>query len=131
MENKISRETAENIFQEFLDYYDLDLEEVTEEQAKAWKPSQEKIIKAIMKGRLEIKTEDSFLITQHLKGGETIDYKEITGQAKVTMDKEKGEYGKMYALLGSLSGLGSAALRKMNGRDVSLAETIGFFFLMV
>ena len=131
MENKISRDTAEGTFQEFLDYYDIAIDEVTEDQANAWKPSEQKIIKAIMRGRLEIVTDDNFLIIQHLKGGEKVEYKEITGKSKVVMDKEKGEYGKMYALLGSLSGLGQTAIKKMNGRDVSLAETIGFFFLMV
>ena len=83
-----------------------------------------------MKGILEIKTEDEFLIIQTLKNGTRLEYVEITGKAKVMMDKEKGNHGKMYALLGSLSGLGSKALKDMKGVDVSLAETLGFFFLL-
>jgi len=131
MESKISRERAEEIFQDFLDYYDLSIDDVSEDERNAFPSGQRKIIKSIMNGTVEIETEEGYLVTQHLKNGSKIEYKEITGKSKLQMDKQKGNFGKVYALLGSLSGLGAKPFSDMKGKDISIAETLGFFFLMV
>ena len=131
MENKISKESAEISFESFLDYYDIDKEDLTDEEKLPFEQGKRRIIKAIRTGRLEITIDDKLVITQNVKGGQTIEYQEVTGKAKMEMDKEKGNYGKVYALLGSLSGLGGGAFKKLSGKDLSLAETLGAVFLLV
>ena len=133
---KISRESAEAELKRFLDYYEIDGGDFNEEQLKAHEQSKERIIKAIRLGRLEV-GEDGFTLIQTLRDpvGEssTITYGELRGKAKVSM-KSKSDtdyYGRCYAVLGALSGLGDTAIINLRGVDLSLAECIGSIFLQV
>lgn len=137
MENKLklSEKSAKENLQEMLDYYEIDLDDIEDKVVKsAVKSGLKRLIKAIRLGRLEIKIEDEFKIIQITRSGkETITYREIDGDSKSAMSTkdEKDWYGKSYALMGSLSGLGESAIRKMKGVDISLVEVLGMIFLQV
>lgn len=131
----ISEEVARDQFQEFLDYYDLDPSVMPEDQRAAFESSASRIIKAVRSGKLEFGQDGT--VKQFLKKpvGEVseIKYEELSGMHKVAMKSKKGEdhYGRMYALLGSLSGLGEMGIMKLKGADLSVAESVGIIFLQV
>jgi len=137
----ISEEVAQNEFQNVLDFYDIDFDDIKEERVKnGMESSMRKIIRAIRKGNLTIKEnpEGVPIIIQTLrrrqdKMPETIEYGEPGGKAKIAMSKaaDNDHYGKLYALLGSISGLGHAKITMLKGVDMSLAECIGTIFLQV
>jgi hypothetical protein len=135
---KISKESAEEHFKIFLDYYEIDLDEEDDDEVRsANKSIKKKIVKAIQLGRIEFKEEnDTLNVYQHLKhsiqGIESpLVYKEPTGYSKIAM-KESGkedQYGKLYHLLGGMCGHGKAPFLKMRGKDLSVAESLGLLFL--
>jgi hypothetical protein len=133
--NFASKETAKNELKKMLDYYEIEIEEIEDEKLKtAIENSYNRLIKAVMKNRLRINLNDGIEIIQKLKDGTTeIKYKEINGKAKTAMagKKEDDFYGKAYALMGSLSGLGEAAISSLKGVDLSLVEVLGLIFLAV
>lgn len=123
-----------NEIKKLFDYYEIDLEHIeVPELKKAIQAGYDRLLKAVAKNRLEIKTENGIQVIQTLKNGETITYREIDGIAKSEMaGKEANDYyGKSYALMGSLSGLGEAAIKKLKGVDLSLCEVLGLIFLSV
>lgn len=133
--NFASKETAKNELKKMLDYYEIEIEEIEDEKLKtAIENSYNRLVKAVMKGRLKVKLENGIEIIQKLKDGTTeIKYKEINGKAKTAMagKKEDDFYGKAYALMGSLSGLGESAISSLKGVDLSLVEVLGLIFLAV
>lgn len=132
----ISEEVAEAQVDLFCNYYDIDLSDSAESQKEAVETARKKIIRAIRFGEMEISLddEDDPIIKQMIpiKGGGTtdIEYGVLSGKHKKAMTKQE-EFGKMYSLLGSLSGLGETAISKLKGRHLSTAECIGMFFLQV
>lgn len=139
--NVISEENAEDQIKELFDYYDIDLEDYAglkikgTDTKKALEVSRRKIIKAIKKGRLEISNgEEGFIITQTLKGTYSsmtqLQYKPISGRAKVAMDKYEGDDARMYGLLAAMSGVEAGNIQALVGPDLSTAECLGGFFLL-
>ena len=134
---KLSHETAEQQFNVLADYYEIDGEGATQAQKERADVIKAKIIKAIRLGRVEISNEGGIKVKQHLRNpaGEvaTIDYAEISGKAKIATGgkTENDHYGRIYALLGSVSGLGETAILSLKGVDLSLAECLGAYFLEV
>jgi hypothetical protein len=136
MENKLklSEKSAKENLQKMLDYYEIDIDDIEEKEVRrAVKSGLKRLIKSMMKGRLEIKIEEEFQVIQTTKNGEKIIYREIDGKAKTSManKEEKDYYGKSYALMGSLSNLGESAITSMKGVDLSLVEVLGMIFLQV
>lgn len=140
LEMRISQENAEKEMEKYLAYFDLNIDELKSEQSNsdrrdALQSSYDRLIKAVRKGRLEVKTDggedgDEIQLIQTVGkiGKETkLIYKELSGAAKVAMkDAETNDdYGRVYALAGSLNGLGMAGMKKLKGRDLSTAESIG------
>jgi plasmid stabilization system protein ParE len=130
-----SRKVAEQEIEKMLDYYEIDIDEIEDKDLKrAIRGSFDRLIKAVRLGRLEIKLEDGIKIVQKLRDGSTkIEYREIDGVAKTAMagKQDADYYGKSYALMGSLSNLGEAAIKKLKGPDLSLVEVLGMIFLSV
>lgn len=130
----LSEEVAEDQVQLFFDYYDLDIDDISEEQARVFEMSLSRIKKAVRKGKLEFAEIGGVVkITQHLKNDTTLIYDEISGRSKLAM-KNKADtdnYGKIYSLCGSLTGIGESGISKLKGADMSLAECIGALFLQV
>ncbi len=47
------------------------------------------------------------------------------------MKNHDDQYGRIFSLLGGLSGKGIEVFMKMKGRDLTLAECLGSLFLIV
>ena len=135
----ISEENAREQVQVFLDYYEISLEDIKNTEAKNGLDSTlDKLTKQIMLGKLEVREDGGEIkVTQHLKKplGESkeIEYHELSGKHKVAM-KDKGEkdfYGRIYAMMGSVSGLGETAIVSLKGTDLSVVECLGALYLNV
>lgn len=143
-QNKISRESAELAVDEFFDYYEIDPEDEEPDTRAQLIKAKNKLIKAVMKGRLEFKEEQNkrgiseMIVYQHLKkpfqnGTDHFRYKEMGGLAKVAM-KGAGENdfaGKMQSLMGYLSDSSAGIIADMKGADYSLAESLALVFLLL
>jgi hypothetical protein len=133
-EKRFSAETARGEIQKILDWYLVDLADMTNEKEKsAVMMSIDRLTRAVRAGLLEVKTEAGLQVVQILKSGkDVITYEEIGGEAKCSMDgiPVENHYTRMYTLLGSLSGLGFAAIKKLKGVDNSVAESLGTLFLL-
>lgn len=133
----LSEENAEEQFNLLLEYYDID-EPEDDDLKKAFGMAKRKLIKAIRKGRLEIKEENGLKVYQNLSQKYTqmespIVYGEVCGKAKIAMREasDNDNYGKIYALLGGLTGNGSGQIKVLKGIDLAIAENLGSVFLMV
>jgi hypothetical protein len=133
----VSIEVARGQLQKFLDYYLIESELVNESSREAFDTSCDRMISAIKNGRLEINDQDGISIIQHLISPpgdvSTVTYGVLTGHAKVAMKSksEKDNYGRMYTVLGSLSGMGEGGIVALKGADLGLAECIGMLFMQV
>lgn len=130
----LSEEAASETFQELLDFYDIDFEDIVNDQgSEAAKTLRNKFIRAIRKGRIETNLSDDpaqgFQIIQHTMDKKTFTYNEYNARAAEESDKGKGVSASQYRLLGSLSGKGTA-IKKMRGPDLKLAEYIAVLFLL-
>ena len=126
-----------------MDYYDLDISDYDDVEVDGTKASvairvsKKKLIKAIRKGRLEIKDEDGEMIvlqrlTAKYKNRTELKYKPLSGSAKIAQSKFKSDdhNGRMYAMLGSMSGEGASAIIGLKGPDLTTAECLGGLFLL-
>lgn len=137
-EKGISKESAQQVFDGILDYYDIDFEDIVNDQGKEGaKTLQNKFIRAIMKGRVETNMSDDpkkgFQIIQHLSTGKSITYNEYNATAAEESDKGKGSSEMQYRLLASLAGKGIPYIKNSSifrGPDVKLAEYIAVIFLL-
>ena len=131
----LTKENAKNELQKMLDYYEIEIDELEDDDLKkAIQQGYDRLVKAVRLGRLEVKIENGIKIIQKLRDGtKTIEYREIDGKAKTEMAGKKVDdnYGKAYALMGALSGLGEGAIKNLKGVDLSLAEVLGLIFLSV
>lgn len=131
---KLSKESAKNELKKMLDYYEIDIDEIEDEQLKnVILQGYDRMIKAVRLGRLQVKLENGIEIIQTLRNGTVIKYREIDGEAKAQMAGKKPDdmYGKSYALMGALSEEGESAIKKLKGVDLSLVEVLGMIFLAV
>ena len=133
-ELKLSAEAAQEVFQSILDFYDIDFDDIVNDQGKDGAQTlKNKFIRAIRKGRIETKLNDDsekgFQIIQHTMDDLTFAYNEYNAKAAEESDKAKGVSAAQYRLLGSLSGKG-LAVKKMRGPDLKLAEYIAILFLL-
>jgi len=137
--DKISAKVAQDQLDQLLNKYDIDIDDApNKEQKKVLETSFHRIKKSIRRGFLEIKVDDQsgkLVVVHHLqeKKGTTVEYKGISGKNKIEMKEreEQDQYGKIYAMMGSLSGLGYSAIRDFEGIDMSIAESLGSIFLLV
>ncbi len=132
---KLSRESAKEILNKMMEYYEIEIDEIEDEKLKAAiQGSYDRAINSIRRGRLQVKIENGEIkVTQTTRKGGVFEYREIDGESKTVMDAYPGDaiYKRAYALLGSLSGNGETAFKKMKGVDLSLAEVLGLLFLAV
>ena len=132
-EYKLSEESARHQLDQLYEYYEIDFDDSPKEIATALRATDRKLVKAVRHGRVEIALDDKgiILVTQNIRNGEPLVYREIDGQAKVAMgSKDDGDaYGKAYALMGSLCGLGETAITQLKSHDLSVVECLGTVFL--
>lgn len=142
LEQKINPEAAQQQVDLFLDYYEVELDDFEDKKVlNAIKTAMNKIKKAVMRCRIEIKLENnSLVILQTLKHPfdrtnasrmETIKYKSLRGQAKTRLKycDENDDYGKVYALMGGLCGEPDSTMQMLEGVDLTVVEAISSIFL--
>lgn len=129
----LNKDAAKDVVKKIFDYYEIEIDSIEDkEQKKFIQQNFDRLIKSARLGRLEVDTTDGIKIKQHLRDSDTIiQYKEIDGYAKKAMaGKDPNDfYGRIYAVLGSTSELGEAAISKLKGVDLGLAEVLGAIFL--
>ena len=135
----ISAEVAMDQVMEFLETYDIDVDAIENKKGKSGvESSLNKLVNYVRSGAVEIEKKDGKItITQHLsipKGDvTTLVYASIQGKNKVEMDgcEDNDRYTMIYQLVGSLCGIGSEGIKKLEGKDLSVAEVLGAIFLQI
>lgn len=131
-EAKISEESAQAQVLSLLEFYQIDLETMGPDQRRGIETSLSKLTGFVMQGLVVIAAPK---VMQNLRTPPgalaQIEYGEVTGKNMVAMDGRPVEdiYGRIYALLGSVSGLGEDAFRALKGIDLSVAENLGTVFI--
>jgi hypothetical protein len=131
-EAKISEESAQAQILSLLEFYQIDVETMGPDQKKAVDTSLAKVTAFVRQGMVDIQAPK---VIQHLRtppgAVSAIEYGEVTGKNMVAMDGRSTDdiYGRIYALLGSVSGLGEDAFRALKGIDLSVAENLGMLFI--
>lgn len=128
----ISKDAAEKVIKSITKYYEIDIDGMEDKEAKKFvKANYDRLVKSARLGRLKVDFTDGITVTQILRSGEELKYREIDGKAKAaTAGKEKDDfYGRIYAIMGSLCGLGENGILKLKGVDISLCEVLGAIFL--
>lgn len=130
---QISEESAQKELSTFLEYYEVEVEDMEDKARKAFDALLPVIIRGIRKGMIEFNNDDENgqCVVQTLRNKKVIKYKEMNGQAKMAMNKkaEDDASGQCYALLGSLCGEGETLISKLKGPDLKRAEHIGGMLL--
>jgi hypothetical protein len=135
--NRISEDVAADQVDMLLDYYDLTEDDIAEaEKNSGMSDILRKLKSFVRKGRLSIElVADEPKVTMHLKKPqgdiESFPIAIVGGRSKVAMkDKAATDYyGRIYAMMGVLTGFGEDAMREMKGPDLSCLETLGMVFL--
>lgn len=125
----LSEESAKEQLNILLDFYDVDLESLDEE-GKLKKLIERKLIRAIRQGKVEIENDtEGFVVKQNICNGTQFVYREISGMAKVQMDRFTKQHERLYALLGFLSKKPIEKVQQITGQDLAIAEYLGLIFL--
>lgn len=135
---KISKESAQKTFNELLEYYDIDFEDIVNERGKEGAQTlQNKFVRAIQNGKIETNLSSDpkkgFQIIQNLASGKTITYNEYNAEAAEASDRGTGVSSSQYLLLGKLSGKAEGYIKNpanFNGPDLRLAEHIALLFFL-
>lgn len=137
---KISEESAVEQLDILLEFYDIDKNDIEiEEGPEAVQTLMNGLIRAIRKGRLEIKVDSDgkLLVTQHLQHApgdiDVVDYNIVGQKARLAMDRVKStkEQERMCAFMGSLSGLGIQGVSNLVGADMGTMNRLATLFSMV
>jgi len=135
----LGEENAETEINIFLDYYDLWVDEITDkEQQQNLENAINSTILNIRKGYVAISEDEDgdVIIKQKLQKAKN-DIKEISYNSKrLTKAKRQmknadanDNFGKMYSLMGSLSGLGVDGVESLKGVDGKVLEGLSILFL--
>ncbi len=136
----ISEESAKEQLEALMEYYDIDKDDIEiEEGPEAVQTLMNGLVRAIRKGRLEIKldSDQKLVVTQHLKHppGDIadVDYSVVGQKARLAMDRVKStkEQERMCAFMGSLSGLGSTGIGSLVAADMGTMNRLATLFSMV
>lgn len=133
-EPKLSKESARKELQKFYDYYEVEKSDLSSDSQKALEGVESVVIKGFQNGYFEIVESDKgFCVMQRLKSNpeDTFTYKELNGEAKLAMSSKKEDdvSGRIYAMLGSLSGEGAAVIAQFKSSDLKRAEHFGSILL--
>jgi len=149
MDYQISEEVAQKQFDDFCEWYGLDFASLIKtaegtDYAAAIPMGRDRVLREIRAGHIEIREDStsdggsSLVVVQHLarpKAGQKpeIVYKELTGamRAGVKTSKDSNRTEDMYRLLARISGCDTQVFHGLRGRDIGIADAIGFLFLQV
>ena len=143
-EFKISEEAATAQVVDFLTYYDIDpdrlsqtegdLSKAEEMATKSLERTLDHLRDAIRAGRVEVERDKDgkMVVTQHLTGGDSLVYPELRARHKITMEKfdPEASHSRIYALMGALASVGDAGIKKLPTKDLSLVEVLGGLFIL-
>ena len=136
----ISEDSAIEQLEILMEFYDIDKNDIEiEEGVEAVQTLMNGLVRAIRKGRLEIKldSDQKLIVTQHLKHppGDIadVDYSVVGQKARLAMDRVKStkEQERMCAFMGSLSGLGVQGVSGLVGADMGTMNRLATLFSMV
>lgn len=137
MDGVISQEVAAGQIQQMLDFYGFYVEDLADPVRPAIESVLKQIERGVRLGLLEIEvSDDSCEIKQHLKKPisgipNPIVYRPPAGRSTIAIKDSGNNYENMYAFLGALCGEGPSIFLPMIGKDLSLAQALGVFFLQV
>ncbi len=136
---KLDKTSAQAEFDKFAEMYNIDPEYLPEgsDSQQAMLQSCAKMIDAIRLGYFEfIECDEGVKVKQNLRFPQgditSIEYTVMTGKHKRALDSVTGKnavYARVFALLGSLSGLGTTPFTQLKAVDYKNAELLGYFFL--
>ena len=136
----ISEDSAIEQLEILMEFYDIDKNDIEiEEGVEAVQTLMNGLVRAIRKGRLEIKldSDQKLIVTQHLKHppGDIadVDYSVVGQKARLAMDRVKStkEQERMCAFMGSLSGMGVQGVSGLVGADMGTMNRLATLFSMV
>lgn len=131
----VSEESAEAQLLLFVEYYDIDLENIKQnkQSEEVLEANYKSIVKRIRLGVISIEPgEDGApIVKQKMKNGDLYEYGEPTAESTIAKTKYKDEDNKMLSVLGSLCGHKMDDMRKLRGADRMAAFRIGSLFLPV
>jgi hypothetical protein len=132
-EYKISGEAALEQIREFLEFYDVGVDDEAEE-AKVQERALDKVAGYYRLGLLENSRDKdgNLTVIQRLESGDTLTYATIRPRYKKITDRYKrDEYvQKTYALMGALSGLGDKISDLRSPRDQAVVEALSTLFFL-
>jgi hypothetical protein len=131
---KLSQESAEASMREFLNFYEVGVDEHDAEAAAVLGKVFDNLAIAYRRGQLENSQngKTGFEIIQHLANGETLTYRQLATAHIKSLDgfKENERTGRVCELLGRLCGLGPDAILKMSISDFRVAELLSIPFFL-
>lgn len=137
-EAKISEEVAEEQFDSFLDYFDIDFNDIEIEDGEATaKTIKTALVRAIRRGALVISVGGDFsikqILTHPIDDIQEIIYTDKFAKARLAMDHEspKKSQARMLAFMAALSGTPASKLIKMKGKDLMVYGRLTAIFSMV
>ena len=135
--NIVDPETAEKEFNRLLQLWGIedDIEDLEDDEIKIFGGIKRKLIKNLMHGSMVIEENGIVGYTLQQPKNEAftkLALKPATGNAYMAMDKYKTHEGihRLYAYLGSLSGLPVSVFSNMNNLDVNFCINIATLFLI-
>ena len=131
----LSEEVATEQIVDFLTYYDIDIDKIkSEKNREALITVLDAMTELVRQGTVEF-TRDanaSMIVVQHIKSAsDKLEFREMGAKHKLAMDKFPTDqnYKRMYALMGSLCGLGAEVIEKLPARDLSTTEALATLFI--
>ncbi len=138
--NSLPKDVAEKQVDLFMRFYDIDPVEdaANKRHRESLQASLNRLVKHVMRGRVEITLVDNKIkILQRLEypinDVKELEYNIVGGIARTQMKnaEEGDEHGKIYSLVGSLTGWTGNSIAKLISVDISVVECLGVFFLIV
>jgi hypothetical protein len=134
----ISREVAEEQLFGWLDYYDLEYDNLLDEARQLCDRYCENLIAGVRKGKLTLNADGT--IKHQLEGKTKVEvtYQALSGKAKTQGSKtsiegsdETRQTRRMYAIMASLANLDENKIEEFHAIDMAYVEAIAFLYLNV
>ena len=136
IEYQLSEEIAEDQLMSLLDFYEIkESNFFTEDEKTVYQACLKRVMDAIRKGRLTCNEDGT--CDQVLKDKRPVHYGVLKGKSKIQNRAVKNESEdamrtrRQYAIMGSLSGLGTNAIADLEGIDLGVIESLSFLLSSV
>jgi hypothetical protein len=132
---KVSEEVAEQDFERFAEYWDIDTETETmsPEDRDSFEGQKSRILRAIKNGRAAIGDDGklTYKLREPIGEYESLTFKLPRGDAFISMDKHKERQSmhKIQTLIAGMTGVPSSLLSRLNGIDMKFGMGVASLFL--